>query len=375
MTLYDYCMEYGRFALLQQWHPIKNGELRPKDVSYGSKKKIWWQCEKGHEWQAIVCSRVGKHAGCPYCAGVRVYPGENDLASRRPDLAAQWHPTRNGEVTPSEVSIGSHHVVWWICEKGHVWRAMVKSRTSGVGCPVCSNRALFLGENDLATTYPNLASQWHPEKNKGLTPQNVVPGTARKVWWKCEKGHEWQATVSSRVAGTGCPVCSGKRVVSGENDLEVYFPEIAAQWHPTKNDSLAPDKVTPCSNRKVWWLCGLGHAYQATISSRTMRGSGCPYCAGKKVLTGFNDLATKEPSVAKEWHSAFNGTLRPEDVTVGSHRKVWWQCAEGHVWKAAIYSRACGRKCGCPVCAGRCSVSRAARYAIFEESLSGSATN
>ena len=93
-----------------------------------------------------------------------------------------------------------------------------------------------------------------------------------------------------------------------------------------------------------------------------MRGSGCPYCAGRKVLPGFNDLATLEPEVARQWHPALNGTLTPQMVTTGSRRKVWWECDQGHVWKAAIYSRTGPKKCGCPVCAVKISKSRLARY-------------
>ena len=93
-----------------------------------------------------------------------------------------------------------------------------------------------------------------------------------------------------------------------------------------------------------------------------MSGSGCPYCAGRKVLPGFNDLATLEPKIAAQWHPTLNGGLTPDGVTVGCHRKVWWQCQEGHVWKAAIYSRAGPQKCGCPICAGRVSKKRLVRY-------------
>ena len=110
--------------------------------------------------------------------------------------------------------------------------------------------------------------------------------------------------------------------------------------------------MTAYCNRKVWWQCELGHVYQAAVSARTNAGSGCPYCAGKKVLPGFNDLATREPKVAAQWHPTLNGTLTPEMVTAGSHKKVWWQCYEGHVWQTVICARTGSQKNGCPVCAG-----------------------
>lgn len=366
-SLYDYCVACDADALLRQWYPTKNAPLTPKTVTYGSRQKVWWQCEKGHTWQTAVYTRTGPGSGCPYCAGKRVFPNENDLQSQRPDLAAQWHPTKNGTVTPADVTVGSHHKAWWICEKGHEWQAIVNSRVSGCDCPFCSNRALMPGENDLAITCPELALEWHPVKNGSLTPRDVLAGSHRKVWWRCERGHEWQAMVLSRVSGCGCPVCAGKRVIPGENDLDSRFPAIAIQWLAERNGALTPQTVSPYSNRRVWWRCELGHEYQAAVAARTMGGNGCPYCAGKKVMAGFNDLAALEPEIAAQWHPTLNGTLTPEMVTAGSHHKVWWQCPAGHVWKAMVYSRAGPQKCGCPVCAGRVKPERQARYAAMTE--------
>ena len=279
-------------------------------------------------------------------------PGETDLATRSPDLAAEWHPTKNGDLTPSDVLPGSHRLVWWQCPHGHEWRAQIKSRVSGAGCPVCSNRALLRGVNDLATNNPELARQWHPTKNGDLTPADVVPGTRRKVWWVCDKGHEWRAAVSARVNGSGCPVCTSKKIVPGINDLASQYPAVAKEWHPTKNGSLTPEQVAPASNKKVWWICDKGHEYQATVASRTQRNGGCPYCANTKVLPGFNDLATKYPRVAAEWHPTKNAPLTPDQVLPGSRRKVWWQCKNGHTWQAVIYSRTGNQNSGCPFCTG-----------------------
>ena len=361
-SLYDYCRAQGLQSLLGQWVFEKNAPLTPNTVSYGSKKRVWWKCEKGHEWQAAVYTRTGG-SGCPYCAGKRVCRGENDLASQRPDLAAEWHPAKNRGKTPADVTVGSHYRAWWVCGKGHEWQAVVKSRVSGCGCPVCTNRTILPGVNDLAATHPGLAKQWHPTKNGSLTPYGVTAGTRRKVWWQCAKGHQWQASVMARACGrTDCPVCAGKAALPGENALATLFPAIAAEWNAEKNGALTPSSLTPCSNRKVWWKCGRGHEYQAVVAARTTRSSGCPYCAGKKVLPGFNDLATVQPKVAAQWHPVLNGSLTPAMVTAGSSRKVWWQCPRGHVWKAVVYSRAGSQKTDCPVCAGKVRPGRAKRY-------------
>lgn len=370
-SLYDFCIERDEFELLVQWDKQKNGELTIRDVSKGSHKKIWWKCAFGHSWQSAVYTRTGQHSGCPYCAGKIPHPSARVLADECPELIKEWHPTKNLDLTPYDVAPGTHLRVWWKCEQGHEWIAQIKSRVSGAKCPVCSNRKVEIGVNDLASTHPEIAAQWHKAKNGTLSPQSVVFGNHRKVWWQCGKGHEWQATILSRTSsGNGCPVCAGKVVVPGINDLASQKPHIAAQWHPTKNGVLTPDSVTPYSNRKVWWLCEKDHGYYAAVSQRTQNGSDCPYCAGRKVLAGFNDLETVEPRIAAQWHPDLNGELTPRMITAGSGKRVWWQCADGHVWKAVVYSRAGAKKAGCPVCAGKGKESKQIRYAdIMAERL------
>ena len=360
-TLYDFCRRNGKDDLLIQWDTAKNAPDTPQTVSHGSHREIWWRCNKGHSWQASVYSRTGG-SGCPYCAGKKVGQG-SDLASLYPELAAQWDVQKNAPRKPSEFSAGSHCLVWWVCEKGHSWRSQIKSRVSGCGCPVCAGKLAVAGENSLADVAPELIGQWDTEKNAPLTPQQVTCGTRRKVWWRCEKGHSWKSSIASRVyQKAGCPVCGGKVVLKGFNDLATICPDLAGEWDAERNGALSPEMITPASNRRVWWLCPLGHSYSAMACSRDSRGDGCPYCAGRRVLAGFNDLATKAPAVAAQWHPTLNGRLTPEMVTAGSHRKVWWQCSLGHVWKAAIYSRAGAQECGCPVCAGLFDGSRKARY-------------
>lgn len=350
-SLYDHCIENKQTHLLSQWQPEKNNGISPHDVSSGSHYMAWWRCEHGHEWQTSVFHRAVKGTGCPFCANRLPLPGVNTLADVYPELVSQWHPTKNEGLSPTDILPGTQRKVWWICEKGHEWEAGVRSRTRGHGCPVCSNRVLRVGENDLASAAPELAAQWHPTKNGNLTPADVMVGTHRKIWWICEKGHEWQASVNARSNCRGCPACDGKQVVPGENDLESNYPHIAAQWHSARNGALTPHDVTVYSNRKVWWICEKGHEYTAYINARTQSNSGCPYCSGHKVLVGFNDLATIYPKIAEQWYQPLNGTLTPEMVTSGSNKKVWWQCDEDHIWTAVISSRTGPRKHGCPVCA------------------------
>ena len=270
------------------------------------------------------------------------------------DILEQWDKEKNIGISMNEVSYGSHVRVWWRCKEGHCWQTKIYNRTSGnSGCPICQRKRSRVHLNDLASQAPELAKQWHPTKNGSITPNDVLAGTPRKVWWKGPCGHEWEAAVMSRTAGSGCPVCAGRTVVPGINDLASFAPDIVCEWNSNRNGSTTPEMVSPYANRKVWWRCELGHEYQAEIRHRTVEKSGCPYCTGRKVLAGFNDLATKEPKIAAQWHPELNGALTPEMVSCGSNKKVWWQCADGHVWKAVIYSRTGEKKSGCPVCAGK----------------------
>ena len=352
-TFRAFCAEQGKTALLAQWDIERNLPLTPDDVTFGSHKRVWWTCPNGHSWQAMVYTR-SEGAGCPYCTGRKASPEQNSLAKQFPALAAEWDDEKNAPLTPRDVTTGSHKLIWWRCPKGHSYRSAVKTRVQGSGCPYCAGKSVLPEENSLAAEYPVIVKDWDAAKNKPLTPNQVISGTKRKVWWLCPKGHSWCAAVFSRtVLGTGCPVCTGRQALAGENDLATLYPDVAAQWDGMKNGALHPSNVTAGSNRRVWWRCEKGHSYRAVIAQRVQRGDGCPYCANRKVLPGFNDLATVQPLVAKQWHETLNGALTPEMVTAGSHKKAWWQCSYGHVWKAAIYSRAGVQQCGCPVCAGK----------------------
>lgn len=120
-----------------------------------------------------------------------------------------------------------------------------------------------------------------PQKNGALTPADVTTGSGKRVWWQCEKGYVWEATVDNRACGLGCPVCSGKKVLTGYNDLLSRMPEVAGQWHPTKNGEFTPEQVTVRSNKVVWWQCTKGHEWKATVASRTY-GSAYPSCRRKR---------------------------------------------------------------------------------------------
>lgn len=207
------------------------------------------------------------------------------------ELMTQWDWEKNNEIglNPEELTCGVHKKAWWICNKGHRWEADINSRNKNHGCPCCSGRSVIIGVNDLATTHPELAREWHPAKNGSLTVKDVMYGSGKKVWWICDKGHEWKASVNSRTnKGNGCPYCSNKKILVGYNDLATTHPELAREWHPTKNGSLTAYNVTRGSGKKVWWLGECGHEWEDSVSNRNPQK--CPCCI-KELGTSFAEQA------------------------------------------------------------------------------------
>ncbi len=332
--------------LMQEWNWERNVDFDPSQLTHGSHTKVWWRCNIGHEWQAVISSRSHGY-GCPYCASQRAIQGKNDLQTVNPALAKEWNYEKNSGLSPADILPNSSKKAWWKCNKGHEWQSTVSHRSNGRGCPYCSNKKVLAGYNDLQTINPDLAKEWNYEKNGELLPSMVSIGSQKKAWWRCVNGHEWQAMIYDRKNGNGCPYCSSNKVLSGYNDLQTLNPIIANEWNHEKNKGLTPTNVMPNSNKKVWWICDKGHEWQTAISHRN-NGNGCPYCSGKKVLQGYNDLETANPSLAKEWNYEKNGSLSPQHFTAFSNQKMWWKCSKGHEWQSSISHRSGGR--GCPIC-------------------------
>lgn len=203
------CLSFSFPNLVKEWNYDKNGDLLPSDVSYGSGKKVWWLCKNKHEWESAPLNRSIGGSNCPFCANQKVYSG-NCLATLNPVLAKEWHPTKNEGTTPYNVTLHSNKIAWWVCKKGHEWKAVIGSRSSGNGCPYCSRiPKKNCNDNCLATKYPAISQEWDFEKNN-FRPQDVFPSDKRKVWWRCRSGHEWQCAIVDRTSkNPRCYVCNG----------------------------------------------------------------------------------------------------------------------------------------------------------------------
>jgi hypothetical protein len=336
--------------LVAQWHYDLNGSLLPTDVSAGSDKRVSWICTEGHIYECRVKDRV-KATKCAVCSNRRLVSGVNDLLTKFPDLANEWHPSKNMEPDPANVPGGGSLQAWWICRLGHEWQVKISSRVFfGSQCPFCSNSKVWTGFNDLASTHPDLAKEWDFTKNGALTPEQVMAGTSKKVWWTCDYGHSWSAVCSSRASkGVGCPVCAGKAVQPGVNDLKTTHPDLAEQWVHDANLPALTSTISAGNHHKFSWQCEHGHIWLASPSNRSTKNSNCPFCAGQRVIPGENDLATTHPELIAEWHPTRNGQLKPTEIMAGHDRKVWWKCSEGHEWSAPPYNRKNG--VGCSTCA------------------------
>ncbi|MHC1730384.1 MAG: zinc-ribbon domain-containing protein [Syntrophobacteraceae bacterium] len=336
------CLRTLNPKLAEEWHPTKNGPLRPDDVTVGCNKKVWWRCSREHEWQAVIAERH-YGSGCPFCAGQRATV-ENCLDTRAPTIVKEWHPTRNMPLSPADVAFKSNRKVWWRCEAGHEWQSSPANRTKGHQCPFCMSRRVNK-DNSLRTIQPELSEEWHPAKNGALTPDDVTTGCGKRVWWRCGRGHEWQSVIYHRSQGVGCPYCAGQRATE-ENCLETVNPVLAKQWHPTKNAPLTPRDVTHGSEKKVWWVCRRGHEWINQVSNRA-QGAGCPYCSGRRPFIA-DSLATLGTWVAGQWHPTKNGWWMPKDVFPHSTRQMWWICKNGHEMREPVIDRY--KRGGCPFC-------------------------
>lgn len=284
--------------LSSEFSPRNQGVVL-SSLSLYSRKKFWWVCDKGHEWEAAVKSRYERSSSCPFCMGKKAWAGFNDLASLNPALATQWHAQLN-ELSPEEVTVGSSKIVWWECDAGHEWQASVKNRYKlNHGCPVCVNRKVVPKVNDFGSLHPKLAKQWHPTKNT-VSPTTLSSGSEKQVWWFNEAcGHEWEATVVSRAKkNAGCLVCASKTVLVGFNDPGFITPELVAQFHPVKNGFLKLSDFTYGSEQKIWWVCDKQHEWEAKIRGRKQ--SGCPVC-GQRISVEednlFNHISNITPSM------------------------------------------------------------------------------
>lgn len=285
-----------------------------------------------------------------------MFDTKKTFANLFPEISKEWDYEKNEGKTPSDFSCGSGFEAWWICSKcGSNYKMRILHRTNGHGCKICghkraveSSRKTILSKTEsLMATYPELAKEFDLSNNNGLTPDKLSKGSNKNVVWKCSNGHSWSDTISHRVSGRGCPYCSNTKVLAGFNDLKTKNPDLAKEWHPTKNGDLKPEQVLFKATLKVFWLCPkCNHVFFSSINERN-KGYGCPYCSGHKIDPDFNSFGALHPKLLKEWDYDKN-LVSPFSISQSTRQKFYWICPHGHSYLASAHSRHSGF--GCPIC-------------------------
>ncbi len=408
--------------LMQEYNYKKNENFDLNKITIGSSKKIWWKCVKcGNEWQATPKNRF-KGTGCPKCSLKKIsshriktiIEKNGSLFENRPDLVAEWDEKKNAPLTPKDVTCGSGKKVWWICNKGHSWQATINDRTSGSNCIYCTKQKPIIGENDLRTTNPELLKEWDKEKNGNLKPENFMAKSNKKVWWKCELGHSWQASISHRTAGTGCSHCYSENGTSfpeqaicyylsaiacvknrekiDNQEIDIYLPEYkigfeydGSYYHDNsksiekekiKNKIISNNGITLYhikesnvnefnkSKKIIYCIIDKDYKYIETIlfhiqeilnkkikNIDIVKDASNIYSQYIKSVKQ-NNFSIYHPELLKEWNDEKNNELKPENFLIGSNKKVWWKCSKCHSeWQATINHRVTGT--GCPYCSGK----------------------
>jgi len=297
-------------GIARQWDAQRNGKITPETVSAGSKVGAAWRCDIGckhcgepHHWHASVASRCLRGSGCPLCSGYRVCRCQSLAAKYPAQLMKEWDWDGNKGIDPFTIGCHSNKKVSWMCHKHGAWTATVSDRSTGKGCPECgreNNPGNAVRRGLLKIERPDIYAQLHPNKSVGIAMEQLTCGSIKRMWYLCKgdknrpKGchheHAWQAAVHQRCSlrnPTGCPFCSG-HLVCPCNAITAVAPAAMLFWDCSRNPGVNPARVSPWSNRKVWWrhLCSDGHLHSRQVkvgdAVRILRESGrlmCPRCA------------------------------------------------------------------------------------------------
>ena len=336
--------------IAKQWHPTKNGDLKPENYRAGSKEKVFWKCNIGcnmgceHIWPAAINDRCGVNkSGCPYCSKYqKKICYHKSIAYLHEELSKRWHPTKNyrddaidgeyfpgSQISPSELSDGSGYKAWWLCpntncsEKcAHEYKQRIVDKIGqNRGCPLCNGNQQRCYHNTLAYLHPELSKEWHPTKNfredaidgeyfpgSQISPSELSDGGKKPFWWKCliecKYGciHEWEAQVGNRTtAESKCPYCTiGTTKVCIHQSVGYLYPYLLIEWDYDKNKALDPYKIPFKSAIPANWICkNCNSEYNSVIYHRT-NGGGCPNCIHKTVAKLLDYIKKYYPDVFTE---------------------------------------------------------------------------
>lgn len=283
-------------ALAAEWAP--SNSMSPYDLRPNSHMVVTWLCPVAQHpnYAKSPNTRLSMASGCPPC-GFKAR-GEfhrrpmagHSLADRQPHLIAEWDQANS--LSPDQVKDRSEYEAWWKCIAcGHRWKAPVKRRTYGAGCPVCGIRRRAETQrrpdpgHSLAELFPLIASQWDPVRNAPLTALDVSPRSSQTAFWRCDQAddHFWPTRVAERTgggnrAGTGCPFCptAQRPRASSTNNLSLS-EKLMADFDRERN-TVDPTTVTTSARTIVHWRCPhCDHRWEQSVNQRSQC-DGCPSC-------------------------------------------------------------------------------------------------
>ncbi len=349
----DYLKQTGDSPASAAQYTLVGVEQRPLPATGTPRRRELAICSNGHQFEADT-PRPGVQPpnrtapACPVCRGRVVTVGSNDLATTHPNLAVEFALDLNNGLGPEDIAASTRIRYWWRCANEHTYQATPNNRTSGGSkCPVCLQRKVIAGVNDVATTHPDIAAEWHPSFLLTKPPATVPSGSKEKILWQCENEHSYWMRVNERTTGRGCPACARTRAAQRPDNLAITHPQLAAEWHPTLNGGLRPEHFTAGSAHKACWLCPKGHEYWTRIERRT-HGYNCKVCSHRVLVRNVNDLATTDAILVTEYDTELNS--RPASTTFAGTEKVWWRCtAANHEVLQSVPNRRKTRGClHCP---------------------------
>ncbi len=322
--------------------------IDPFTVTERSNKLVKWVCRNNHQhkWEARFLSRTKGEGGCNIC---RIYRYDKFFAVEHPEFE-QYYDTKKNLRPFNSYSNMSNESVWWKCDNGHSfeWCIMNFSHLGRFDCPICSNKIVLEGKNDLASQYPDLASEFDVDKN-GITPDKVVfTNSNEETWWRCQEGHEFKRSAWYRInRSRECPVCIRSIVVKGENDFQKAHPEIIKIWDYEANGR-GPDDISDKNNGKYAFKCECGHHYETQLVTIITNSFECLVCNGKIIQEGINSLQDTHKELAKEFSP--NEERKPSEFTKNSAYSAKWLCSTcGGEYRYPINEREVGDD-SCPYC-------------------------
>lgn len=284
---------------------IEANGILPSQITAGSSKKFTWICPKGHHYETTPYNRTAHGFGCQYCSGHAVLKGFNDLATVRPDLAAELVDELNNGITAYTITAGSAKKLHWKCPVcGYVYASTVVHRNlCNSGCPKCSNKKISVKASmpkagkSLAEVHPEIAAELHPTRNGNISPYNVPYGSGRKLWFTCSAcGYEYEASVNDRNNGAGCPKClqmiqqqkrkqkerfneqTNIREIPEGNRLVDKVPQILELWDTKRNGDITPYNISYGSQKEVHLICKSGHTFSKAAVDVYKTNCNCPFC-------------------------------------------------------------------------------------------------